>query len=124
MNRYIKIALVLIVLAVIVNDGGRWGQATIDLRGSTGSVLDKATLSARRVSQAELVNQMSQEAAIQGIRVTQFQPTSTGLHIWTEEDVWGTWVVGPYIAMSRSVPFSEAFKTPFTVRYDAEEAMR
>jgi hypothetical protein len=124
MKRYLKIALVLAVLALILNDGGRWGQAAIDLRTSTGTVLDQAALSARRATQPQLADQLAQQSAIQGIRVTQFATTPSGVHIWTEEDVMGTWVVGPYLAMSAGVPFSRAFKTPFTVRYDAEEAMR
>jgi hypothetical protein len=125
MKRWLKIALAVGVLAVILNDGGRWGQAVIDLRNSTGTVLDQAALTARRMSQVQLGDELGQQATIAGIRVTQFATTpSGGVHVWTEEDVSGTWLLGPYIAMAHGVPFSKAWQTPFPVTYDAEEAMR
>jgi hypothetical protein len=125
MSRLVKIALFVAILALIVNDGGRWGQAVIDLRSSTGSVLDQAALSARRMSQAQLADELGQQATIAGISVTQFATTPNGgIHIWTEEEVDGTWLIGPYLAMTHGVPFSKAWSTPFSVHYDAEEAMR
>jgi hypothetical protein len=124
MSRYLKIALVVGIIFLIVNDGGRWGQAVIDLRRSTSAVLDQAALSARRQTPAQLGDQLAQQADIQKIRVTQFANTPTGVRIWTEEEVAGTWLLGPYIAMSKGVAFNKAWGMPFTVTYEAEEAMR
>ena len=124
MNRIIKILIVAAIVALILNDGGRWAQAVIDLRGSTGQVLDQAALTARRSSQTQLADQLAQAAAIQQIRVSQYALTPTGVRIWTEEDVSGTWVVGPYMALSRGVPFAKAFGIPFVVSYAAEVPTR
>ena len=124
MNRIVKILIAAAIVALVLNDGGRWGQSVIDLRSSTGQVLDQAVLAARRSSQTELANQLAQLAAIQQIRVTQYALTPTGLRVWTEEDVRGTWVVGPYMALSRGVPLAKAFSTPFVVTHDAEEPLR
>ena len=124
MKRIIKILIAAAIVALILNDGGRWAQAVIDLRSSTGQVLDQAALTARRSSQPQLANQLAQAAAIQQIRVTQYALTPTGVRIWTEEDVGGTWVVGPYMALARGVPFAKAFNIPFVVSYDAEVPTR
>ena len=124
MPRILKIVIVAAVLALILNDGGRWGQAVVDLRTSTGQVLDQAALSAKHTSQPQLADLLAQQGAAQGIRVTQYALTPTGVRVWTEESVTGTWVVGPYVALTHGVTFSKAFGTPFTVTYDAEEAIR
>ena len=124
MKRMLKILLVAGVLALILNDGGRWAQAVVDLRSSTGQVLDQTALAVRHTSQPQLANLLAQQASAQGIRVTQYALTPTGVRIWTEETVSGTWVVGPYLALSRGIPFSRAFSAPFVVTYDAEEASR
>ena len=83
MKRIIKILIAAAIVALILNDGGRWAQAVIDLRSSTGQVLDQAALTARRSSQPQLANQLAQAAAIQQIRVTQYALTPTGVRIWT-----------------------------------------
>ena len=124
MSRYIKTFIAVAVVALILNDGGRWAQSTIELRNATGAVLDQAVIVARHSDQAQLSDYLAQQAAIQGIRVTQFAMEPTGLHIWSNEDVKGTWVIGPYLAMSKGVPFAKAWSVPVTVSYDSEEAIR
>jgi hypothetical protein len=124
MNRLVKILIALAIVAVILNDGGRYAQAVIDLRTSTGAVLDQASLIGRAASQTQISDRLSSEAASQDINVDQFATTPTTVHIWTSETVPGTWVVGPYIALTHGVPFSKAFKEPFKVTYDAEESLK
>ena len=124
MSRLLKIVIAVAIISLILNDGGRWGQAVVDLRNATGQVLDQAALTARRSTQAQLSDQLAQQAAIQKIRVTQYAATPEGVRIWAEEDVAGTWVVGPYLALARGVPLGKAWSTPFTIKYDATEAMR
>ena len=124
MKRVLIIVFWLAIVALILNDGGRYGQAVIDLHTSTGQVLDSAALGAAKQTQAQLGAQIGALAATQGIRVTQFAAGPTGVTLWTEEDVKGTWVIGPYVAMARGVPFKQAFATPLTVKYEATEALR
>jgi hypothetical protein len=124
MIRLLKIVIVLVIVAVLVNDGGRYAQSVIDLRSSTGQVLDQAVTHTRGVSQAEFANTLAALAATQRIRVTQFGTSPTAVHIWTEEDVYGTWLIGPYLAIARGIPFDRAFATPVVVKYDAEENIK
>ena len=124
MSRILKVAIVLAILALIVNDGGRWAQGTIDLHTSTGQVLDQAALTARRFTQTQIAGQLGQLAAAQKIRVTQFATTPSGIHIWAEEDVSGTWLLGPYLAVNAGVPLAKSWSTPIILKYDSEEAIR
>jgi hypothetical protein len=112
------------IVALILNDGGRYAQSVIDLRTSSGRVLDKAALGSAKQTQAQFGQQIGALAAVQGIRVTQFASGPGGVTIWTEEDVTGTWVIGPYLAVSRGVPIQQALTTPFTVKYQATAALR
>jgi len=123
-KRVLIIVFWIAVVALILNDGGRYAQAVIDLHTSTGQVLDSAALGAAKQTQAQLGAQIGALASTQGIRVTQFASGPTGVTLWTEEDVNGTWVIGPYLALSHGVPFKQAFTTPFTVKYEATEALR
>jgi hypothetical protein len=124
MNRIVKILIVAAIVALLLNDGGRWSHAILDLHSSTSQVLDQVSLTARRSTSAQLADQLAKAATNQQIRVTQYAVTSTGVHIWTEEDVAGTWVVGPYMAMTRGVPFAKAWNSPFVITYDAEQALQ
>ena len=124
MKRVLIIVFWLAVVALILNDGGRYAQAVIDLQRSTGEVLDSAALGAAKQTQSQLGAQIGTLAATQDIRVTQFASSPTGVTLWTEEDVVGTWVIGPYVALSHGVPFKQAFSTPLTVRFEATEALR
>ncbi|MDR3686734.1 MAG: hypothetical protein P4L93_07255 [Coriobacteriia bacterium] len=124
MKRVLIIIFWLAVVALILNDGGRYAQAVIDLHRSTGQVLDSAVLGAPKETQAQLGAQIGALATTQGIRVTQFASDPSGVTLWTEEDVQGTWVIGPYVAMSHGVPFRQALTTPIVVKYQATEALR
>ena len=124
MKRILIIVFWVAVVALILNDGGRYAQGVIDLRTSTGRVLDHAALGAAKLTQAQLAQQIGALAATQEIRVTQFATGPDGLTIWTEEDVKDTWVIGPYLAVNRGVPIRQALATPFTIKYRATEALR
>jgi hypothetical protein len=124
LKRILIIVFWVAVVALILNDGGRYAQSVIDLRTSSRSVLDKAALGSAKQTQAQLGQQIGTLAAAQGIRVTQFASGPGSLTLWTEEDVAGTWVIGPYLAVSRGVPVQQALATPFTIKYEATAALR
>jgi hypothetical protein len=124
LKRILIIAFWVALVVLVLNDGGRYAQAVIDLHTSTGQVLDSAALGAAKQTQAQLGQQIAALAATQGIRVTQFASGPSGLTVWSEEDVKGTWVIGPYLAVSHGVPIQLAFATPFTVTYQATESLR
>ena len=124
MKRVLIIVFWVAIVVLILNDGGRYAQGVIDLHNSTGQVLDSAALGAAKESQAQLGTQIGALASTQGIRVTQFASDLTSVTLWTEEDISGTWVIGPYVAITHGVPFREALTKPLTVKYQATEAVR
>ena len=124
MKRTLWIVLLVALVAIAVNDGGRYAQALTDLHSSTAQVLDSASLGAAHESQTRLAQQIGDLAATQQIRVVQFASGPQGVTIWTEEDVKGTWVLGPYLAMARGVPFRQALATPLVIKYQATEAVK
>jgi len=123
-RRTLWILLVVAIVATIVNDGGRYVQAQIDVHNSTQQVLDSAALAAAHMSQAQLAQQIGNLAATQGITVVQFASGPDGVTLWTSEDVRGTWVLGPYLAITHGVPYKRAWATPFAVKYQATEALK
>jgi hypothetical protein len=123
-KRTLLILLVVAVVAVVINDGGRYARATIDLHNSTSQILDSAVLGASHMSQQQLAQQIGNLAATQQIHVVQFASGPDGVTLWTEEDVPGTWVLGPYLAMTRGVSYKQAWATPFAVKYQATQALR
>jgi broad specificity polyphosphatase/5'/3'-nucleotidase SurE len=124
LKRILIIVFWIAVVALVLNDGGRYAQGVIDLRTSTGQVLDSAALVAPKLTQTQLGEQIGALAATQGIRVTQFAIGPTGVTLWTEEDIKDTWVIGPYLAVSHGVPVQQAFATPIVVTYQATAALR
>jgi hypothetical protein len=126
MKRILILVIAVVVVAVIVNDGGRYAQAQVDLRSSTGQVLDQAVVRAKGASeaQAQFGQELAKLAAAQGITVTQFSVSPQTVHIWTSENVVGTWLMGPYVAVAKGTPFNRAFDVPFVITYDSEAAVK
>ena len=112
------------LVALLLNDGGRYAETVVDLRNSTSEMLNAVTLSAPKESRAQLGQQIDALSKTQSIRVAQYASGPDGITLWTEEDVRGTWVIGTYLAMARGVPVSQALGTPFTVRYQATGALQ
>ena len=112
------------LVALLLNDGGRYAETVVDLRNSTSEMLNAVTLSAPKESRAQLGQQIDALSKTQSIRVTQYASGPDGITLWTEEDVRGTWVIGTYLAMARGVPARQALRTPFTVRFQATGALQ
>jgi hypothetical protein len=125
MKRLIQILVIGLVLALAVNDGGKYGQGVIDLRNSADQALTQTTILGHGATADHISQILGGEAAAQGIRITQYSLVNNRLHIWAEEDVKGTWLIGPYMALARgNVPIQKAFGTPLVVKYDTEAAIR
>jgi hypothetical protein len=119
MRRIVKIVVVVALVALFANDGGRLGRAVAHLRTSTSDVLNATTESASGATQQQVVNELSAQASARHIRITQRTVTVGMIHIWTEEDVPGTWVIGPVIALQHGAAFAQAWTVPIVIHYDA-----
>jgi hypothetical protein len=116
MKRAIGIALVVAIALVFLNDVGRWVNAQSRLNESTAQLAEWAATSLAgngRDSAAQLV---SVEGAKRGIAVYQYDQDQNTVRIWGSADVSGTWVIGPYVAITKGVPLDQALGVPFVVR--------
>jgi hypothetical protein len=62
---------------------------------------------------------MNAEVAKHPIRITKYSFGVSDVHVWTEKDVSGTWVIGTIAALRRGVPFAKSFGATFTLHHEA-----
>jgi hypothetical protein len=125
MKRLIQILVIGLILALAINDGGKYGQGVIDLHNSADQALTQTTILGHGASAERIAQILGGQASGQGIRITQYSLVDNRLHIWAEEDVNGTWLIGPYMALAHGhVSIQQAFRTPLVITYDTEAAVK
>jgi hypothetical protein len=115
MRRFVGIVLVIGIVAVLLNDAGRWVNSQSQLNEKTAQLAEWA---ATHVNQSRdlAARTVAGEGAARGVRVYQYDQDQTTVRIWTSLDVPGTWVVGPYLAVAKGTPLAQAFGVPFVVK--------
>ena len=117
MRRAAAIALTVAVALVFLNDVGRWVNAQSQLNESTSELAEWAAVNLHDQNREQAGKLVASEAAKRGVTVYQYDQDQTAVRIWTSVDVPGTWVVGPYIAItSKRASAGQAFGVPFVVR--------
>jgi len=106
------IALVIAVIAVVVNDGGRYSSKRYDLSAVTERVADEVASSARGNTRDEAAALAETLAQSSDVHVYQYDQNDQGVQVWTEITVPGTWVLGPFMAWRAGKPLD----TPLVVR--------
>ena len=115
-KRVIGIVFVVAVLAVVLNDGGRWFNAKSNLRTTTNDLSSWAASNARNMTREQAGQELVRRASAVGVRVYQYGQDQNGVQIWTEADVPGTWVLAAYVAVANGTPIGQALGTPLIVR--------
>ncbi len=116
MKRVIGVLILIGILAVVLNDGGRWFNAKSSLRTSTNELASWAANYARNLPRDQAAAELVNQANVKLIRVSQYGQDQNGIQIWTEADVHGTWVLGPLLALNRGLPFDQATGAAFVIR--------
>jgi hypothetical protein len=116
MMRWLLIGIVLILVIVALHDGGKHFNATSDLNTSTDVIAGWASVNAHAMPQQQFATEIAEQAAANETTVTQYTLEPQQIHLWTEMTVTGTWVIGPYFAMSRGVPLREAIGANYVIR--------
>lgn len=109
MKKLIVIALIVALGAVFVNDVGRFARARFNLDESTNRVVDETASFAGSLSRDKAAMQAATLAQQHGIRVYQYDQNGTGVELWTEIDVPGTWVLSRYAAWRDAKPAGTAY---------------
>ena len=116
MRKAIGIALVIAVALVFLNDVGRWVNAQSQLNESTAQLADWASTNMHATSRDAGAQIVTTQGAKTGVRVYQYDQDQNTLRIWSSADVLGTWVIGPYMAVTRGTPIDQALGVPFVVK--------
>lgn len=108
MKKLIVAALVLGVVAAVVNDGARYLATLYVLEEGTQAVADAAAVAARedRRSSQPGGREAVRLAAERGFAVYGYDADETSVRVWTKDEVEGTWVAGPFLAWRAGRPLS------------------
>lgn len=116
MRRAIGIALVVAVAVVFLNDVGRWVNAQSRLNESTAQLAEWAATNVRETSPSAGRPIVVAEGARRGVRVVQYDSDQNTLRVSSSADVPGSWIVGPYVAVTHGTPLDKAMGSVFVVR--------
>jgi hypothetical protein len=116
MRRAIGIALVVAIALVFLNDAGRWVNAQSKLNESTAQLAEWAATNLAGKNRDAAAPLVGAEGAKRGLTVYQYDQDQNTVRIWGSVEVSGTWVIGPYVAITHGMPFEKALGVPFVVR--------
>jgi len=108
-KKLIVIALVLAVGAAFVNDVGRFTRSRYNLDNATHQIVDEIAARAGRLPRDQAAGQVAALAQEKGIRVYQYDQNGTGVQVWTELPIEGTWVLGRFVAWRSGKPQGTAY---------------
>lgn len=109
----LKIALVLAIAIVVVNDIGRYVQAQSKLHDGTTIVLEWSAQNARFLGKDKAALQAETMAAQNGITLTGYGQDQTTVTIATSLQLDGTWVLARVVALKNSKPAN----TPYVLTF-------
>jgi hypothetical protein len=116
MRRAIGIALVVAIALVFLNDAGRWVNSQSRLNESTAQLAEWAATNLAGKSRDAAAQIVSAEGTKYGMQVYQYDQDQSTVRIWSAVDVPGTWVIGPYVAITKGTPVDQSLGAPFVVR--------
>jgi hypothetical protein len=115
-RRAIGIALAVAVALVFLNDVGRWVNAQSRLNESSAQLAEWAATNVRESNPSVGGPVVVAEGAKLGVRVVQYDSDANTVRVWSSVDVPGTWLVGPYVAVTSGTPLDKAIGSSFVVR--------
>jgi len=124
MKKLVLALLLLAVLAILANDGGRVFVARSKLRANTGTLASWAENNAGALTREQAATQLVERANQIGVRITQYGQDLDGIKIWTESEVTGLWVVGTYKATLDGVPLRQALGRSIVIKDYVETQYR
>jgi hypothetical protein len=116
-RRALWIVLAIALALIFLNDASRWVNAQSRLNETTAEIAQWAALNVHDQTRDRGAQLVAAEAARRGVQVYQYDQDPTTVRVWSSVDVPGTWVVGPYVAVTTGgIPADKAFGVPFVVR--------
>jgi hypothetical protein len=116
-RRALWIVLAVALALVFLNDASRWVNAQSRLNETTAELAQWAASNVHDQTRDRGAQVVAAEAARRGVQVYRYDQDPTTVRVWSSVDVPGTWVVGPYVAVTTNrTPVGKAFGVPFVVR--------
>ena len=112
MKKLLLAALVIGVIASVVNDVGRYLGAIGRLDAATSQVAQAAASAGRKDKNRTQPGGRAAVAAAQerGILLYGYQVEDNEIQVWTSDEVEGTWVAGPFLAWQAGKPLHSSFQ--------------
>jgi hypothetical protein len=117
-------ALVIAVIAVILNDAWQYSEAQRNLRDTTYDLTMWAARNGGDLSRDQAAAKVAALATQDGVTVYQYDQSEQGVRVWTQSTVPNTIVVGTVVNLTDGMPIAEATKTPFVIRDYREAGMQ
>jgi hypothetical protein len=111
MKTLLKIALVVVIAVVVINEIGRYVQAGEKLNDVTNQLSEWAQTNGRVVGRVKAGTQLASMGEQEGVIVTAYGQDDTTFTLYTQAPVEGSWVVGPFLAWRAK----KSLSTPYTV---------
>lgn len=115
MKKLIGLALLILVLVVAFNDFGRWFNTRSALREETTRLVEWSESNGANMSRSQAAQELVNQASAQGVTVYQYAQDASGMQVWTQAEIKGTWVIGTVRALTAGKTFKEARTTPFVI---------
>jgi len=119
MKKILVILFGVVLVAIVLNDGGRYLSAWngLDVIAQQSAVAAAATQSRVRDDAANAAVMVAQP---QGVTVYLYDQDDATVHVWVEMPVSGTWVLAPAAALFMEQPAN----TPLIIRTDKTATWR
>lgn len=111
MERLLRILLVVVIIAVPVNEIGRYATAAYNLDVVTRDTAQEAAREVRtkNASRDAAGRVAVQYAAERGVTLYGYDQTDTEVRVWTQIEVRGSVLVGPYRALVAGAPLDTSY---------------
>jgi hypothetical protein len=121
LKRLLVIALVVLVIAIPVNDFARFLMTFYSLDTVTRAAAQAAADQAKRQASRDVAGAAAvRYAQANGVHVYGYDQTQSNVTVWTDAPVPGTLAWGAIVAAMARKPFGEWWKTPPTIQGKAE----
>jgi hypothetical protein len=121
LKRILTIVLVVAIVAIPINDLGRYLTAYHNVDTVTRDAAGQAASQARHLGNRDATAAVAvRYAQARGVTIKYYDQTVDRIILTTTIAVPGTWVWGPVVAASQRVPFSQWWSTPLVIETKAE----
>ena len=120
-KRILTIVLVVAVVAIPINDFGRYLSAYYSLDNVSRDAASAAASRARQLDNHDATAAVAvQYAQAHGVTVKFYDQSLERITLTTTIAVPGTWVWGPLVAASKGAPYQQWWNIPLTIESKAE----